>query len=267
MKIYGIDFTSRPTGRKPITCLECELKGDVLTAGELHEWADFVEFEVALDQPGPWVAGIDSPFGQARKFIETIGWPDTWQGYVDHVAAMSRDEFREALDDYRATREPGDKEHRRATDVSAGSMSPQKLYGTPVGLMFYEVAPRLRSANVTIPAVRAGDPDRVVVEAYPGILARHFIGRRSYKQDTKQKQTEDQCIARHDLYNLLISSQLKNTYGITLHASQLLADDPMGDQLDALLCAIQAAWSSRAKNYGVPRSVDSLEGWIADATL
>ena len=30
MRIYGIDFTSRPTRRKPITCLECRLDGGVL---------------------------------------------------------------------------------------------------------------------------------------------------------------------------------------------------------------------------------------------
>ena len=211
--------------------------------------------------------GIDAPFGQARKFIETRGWPNTWQDYVDHVAAMSRGEFRRVLDDYRSNRELGDKEHRRATDVAAGSISPQKLYGTPVGLMFYEVASRLRSANVTIPGIQEGDPNRVVVEAYPGILARNFIGRRSYKQDMKQKQTKDQHTARHDLYNLLSSSELKATYGITLRAPQFLADDPMGDQLDALLCAIQGAWASRRRNNGAPDSLDPLEGWIADATL
>ena len=267
LKIFGIDFTSRPTRRKPITCLQCELQDDILSVGTLHKWSSFTDFEKSLEQPGPWIMGIDAPFGQARKFIETISWPNTWQGYVDHVAAMSRGEFRSVLDDYREDRDPGDKEHRRATDVAAGSISPQKLYGIPVGLMFYEVAPRLRIANVTIPGMQEGDPHRVVVEAYPGILARNFIGRRSYKQDMKQKQTKEQHTARHDLYNLLSSSELKATYGITLRAPQFLADDPMGDHLDALLCAIQGAWASRRRNYGAPDSLDPLEGWIADATL
>jgi hypothetical protein len=45
-----------------------------------------------------------------------------------------------------------------------------------------------------------------------------------------------------------------------------LADDPSGDSLDALLCAVQAAWSwtQRRNNYGEPEGSDTLEGWIAD---
>jgi hypothetical protein len=50
------------------------------------------------------------------------------------------------------------------TDIAAGSVSPQKLYGVPVGLMFFEGAPR------PIPKLHYGDPKRIVVEAYPGVL-------------------------------------------------------------------------------------------------
>ena len=102
MKIYGIDFTSRPKRAKPITCLECTLDGNRLEAGELIEWKDFEGFEDALRRPGPWIAGIDFPFGQSRKFIENIGWPLTWAGYVQHVKTLGRKGFRQALDAYRA---------------------------------------------------------------------------------------------------------------------------------------------------------------------
>jgi hypothetical protein len=47
----------------------------------------------------------------------------------------------------------------------AGSISPQKLYGTPVALMFFEGAPRLLRSGVSIPHMHAGDPERMVVEA------------------------------------------------------------------------------------------------------
>ncbi len=268
MRIYGIDFTSKPGRRKPITCLECELQGDRLTAGQLHEWTSFEEFEAVLHRPGPWIAGLDLPFGQARRFIETIGWPDTWQAYVDHVATLTRPEFRSVLDDYRARRPAGDKEHRRKTDVAAGSISPQKLYGTPVGLMFFEGAPRLRRADVTIPGLQQADPRRVAVEAYPGVIARYFIGRRSYKQDAKKKQTEAQRIARVDLLRQLHGNKLRKTYGLMLNAPAALADDPSGDRIDALLCDIQAAWawSKKDENFGAPDPLDPLEGWIADPT-
>lgn len=77
MRIYGIDFTSRPTRRKPITCLECRLDGGVLSAGTLESLKSFDAFEDILQRPGPWIAGIDFPFGQPRKLIETLGWPQS----------------------------------------------------------------------------------------------------------------------------------------------------------------------------------------------
>ncbi len=69
MKIYGIDFTSRPKRSKPITCLECRLDGNILEARELIEWRGYDAFERALRKSGPWIAGIDFPFGQ---YIESL---------------------------------------------------------------------------------------------------------------------------------------------------------------------------------------------------
>lgn len=269
MRIYGIDFTSRPTPSKPITCLACTLAGTHLFADELTEWQNFRQFETALKRPGPWIAGIDFPFGQARRFIETIGWPDTWQGYVAHVSTLTRKEFRTTLDAYRQDRPAGDKEHKRKTDRAAGSISPQKLYGTPVGLMFYEGAPRIKAAGVTIPGLQSGDPNRIVIEAYPGILARRLTGRRSYKQDTKAKQTKEQHEARKDLVTIIKQGGVIRTHGITVDAPDTLADDPGADHLDALLCAIQAAWAwtRRAQHNGILQDYDPLEGWIADPTI
>jgi hypothetical protein len=266
MRIFGIDFTSRPRGGKPITCLACELNGRRLRAERLSTWTDFAGFEAALRRPGPWIAGIDCPFGQARRFIEGIGWPLTWNGYVLTAAGLGRDGFRAALDAYRVERPPGEKEHRRATDVAAGAMSPQKLYGTPVGLMFFEGAPRLRAAGVTIPGIRDGDPERIAVEAYPGLLARTLIGRTSYKQDTRSKQTAAQAAARRELLEKVAWGALQPLYGFSVEAPAELAEDPSGDQLDALLCAIQAAWAwtRRESGFGLPGQVDPLEGWIVD---
>jgi len=266
MNIYGIDFTSRPRRGKPITCLACVLEVDRLQACELLEWHDFSGFEALLRRPGPWLAGIDFPFGQARRFIENIGWPRTWQGYVAHVAALERAAFRRALDDYRSQRPAGDKEHRRACDQAAGAISPQKLYGIPVGLMFFEGAPRLMAAGVTLPGLQRGDPKRIAVEAYPGLLARTLVGRRPYKQDSRRKQTPEQQAVRTQLLNRIVKDDPLTGYGIRVEAPLTLADDPTGDRLDALLCAVQAAWAWRARedNFGIPPEVDGLEGWIAD---
>ncbi len=268
MIILGIDFTSRPSTRKPITCLRCEFDGEILRAQKLERWASFGEFEDNLSRPGPWIAGIDFPFAQSRRFIENIGWPLSWAGYVDHAAKLGRDGFRDALTTYRSNRPASDKEHRRETDKAAGSISPQKLFGVPVGLMFFEGAPRLLAAGVTIPQMQGGDPDRIVVEAYPGVLARRLIGRRGYKNDTRKKQTGDQLEARRELIGYLCK-EAPSYFGFAIDAADNLCDDPSGDHLDSLLCAVQACWAWRRRNnrYGAPKTVDPLEGWIADPQL
>jgi hypothetical protein len=271
MNVVGIDLTSRPGRRKPITALHCLLADGVLRPVEAESWTRFEDFEAALARPGPWIAGIDFPFGQSRKFIETIGWPASWAEYVAHAGALGRRGFRRELDSYRAGRPEGDKEHRRATDVAAGSVSPQKLYGVPVGLMFFEGAPRLLRSGVTIPHMLDGDPDRIVVEAYPGCLARRFIGRQGYKHDTRAKQTEEQARARVDLLDAL-RTDAAGVYGFDIEPGAFEAEmreDPTGDRLDALLCAVQAgwAWTQRHEGFGAARPVDTLEGWIADPGL
>jgi Protein of unknown function (DUF429) len=260
---------SSPSRRKPLTCMHCTLDGQVLRAHSQEEWPDFGLFETALRKPGPWIAGIDFPFGQSRIFITNIGWPDDWAGYVAHAGSLGRQGFRDALEDYRRHRSFGHKEHRRKTDIAASSISPQKLYGVPVGLMFFEGAPRLARLGVTIPGLKAGDPKRIVVEAYPGVLARQLVGRARYKNDTARKQTEMQHQTRRAMLDHILNGKLEARYGLHVEAARNLVDDPSGDQLDALLCAIQAAWAwtMREHGYGAPRDADALEGWIADPTL
>ena len=266
MKILGIDFTSRPKRSKPITCLNCHLDDKELHVDGLEELTDFDSFQRLLRRSGPWIAGIDFPFGLPRKFLTNAGWPNDWAAYVTHAHSMGRKGFRAALDGYREKRPDGDKEHQRKTDSLAGSISPQKLYGVPVGLMFFEGAPRLLKSKAAIPGLKSGDPLRIVVEAYPGVLARKLIGRRSYKNDRKKNQSKDQAEARLDIMAMICDGQLRDAYGITVNAPQVLAEDPTGDQLDSLLCTIQAAWAylQGPDNFGMPSDADSLEGWIAD---
>ena len=268
MKILGIDFTSRPSRRKPITCIYCTLDDSALRTQSFEEWPSYESFEAALANPGPWIAGIDFPFGQARRFVETIGWPPSWAAYVHHAGQLGRTGFREALNSYKQNRIAGDKEHRRATDETAGSISPQKLYGVPVGLMFFEGAPRLLASGVTIPHLHDGDPQRIAIEAYPGVLARQLIGRRSYKNDTRKKQTADQHEARRELLQA-VCKEAPQRYDFSIDAPDSLGDDPGADHLDALLCAVQAAWAWRQRDnrFGAPETIDRLEGWIADPHL
>ena len=270
MKILGIDFTSRPGRGKPLACLECELANGTLETRALWKWTNFGEFEAALTQPGPWIAGIDFPFGQSRKFIRNIGWPESWAGYVDLVAEMTREQFRQIMIEYRANRPAGDKEHKRVTEKVAGAFSAQKIERPPVGLMFFEGAPRLRRAAVTIPGMQQGNSGRMVIEAFPSAVARRFIARRSYKHDARSEQTRQRRMAREELLAGILGKELQAAYDLQIQLknldSAIFAEDATGDSLDALCCAIQAAWAwrNRHRNFGIPEDFDPTEGWIVD---
>ena len=190
----------------------------------------------------------------------------SWTEVVDRVAALDRAGFRAVLEDYKRDRAAGDREHRRRTDVAAGAISPQKLYGVPVALMFFEGVVRLRQSGVAIPGLVEGDPGRIVVEAYPGVVARDLIGRRRYKSDSAGAQTRESFEARCELLSALCGPVGRRRFGLETHVETQVVEDPCGDRIDALVCAVQAAWASmrRASGFGRGSAYDMLEGWIAD---
>jgi hypothetical protein len=185
---------------------------------------------------------------------------------VAHCRGLGRESFRTLLDHYRESRPAGNRYAHRATDRPAGSHSPLKLVNPPVGLMFLEGAPRLLDAGLTIPGLQAGDPRRVALETYPGFCARSMT-RASYKNDARAKQTPERRQARQLIVDTLTTGA--SPFGIALTGPapvlRSLVGDATGDQLDAVLCALQAAWAwqRRKHNYGLPKDVDALEGWIA----
>jgi hypothetical protein len=273
MKIYGVDFTSAPSRQKPITCVAGEFTDGCLHIDNFVKIASLNEFEVFLKRRGPWLAGFDFPFGQPRQLIEALDWPQSWEGYVAEIAAMTQQEFEEILTRYRASRPPGHKHHKRATDKRAKAVSPMTLYGVPVGKMFFKGAPRLLRAEIDVPPCRRVDNNRVALEAYPALVARKWIAQHSYKSDDSRKQTVAQQLARQKLVDGLRSDQLEERYGFSINLTVDLVDyfikDPTADSLDACLCAIQAAWAytQQAKDYGIPADCDSVEGWIVDPDM
>jgi len=91
MKIYGMDFTSAPRRKKPITCTECTFENGVLQVNNLRNIEDFNQFEDFLNIEGDWILGIDFPFSLPRKLITNLGLPLTWEDYVEIIAkAMLR---------------------------------------------------------------------------------------------------------------------------------------------------------------------------------
>jgi len=70
MKIYGLDFTSTPSPRKPITCLTGQFSENSLQIEDLIlNLTRFEAFETFLRQPGPWVDGVPATCNPLEGWI------------------------------------------------------------------------------------------------------------------------------------------------------------------------------------------------------
>lgn len=264
--LHGVDFTSAPRKAKPITVASGRLHEQVLTLESLQTFPDFDSFSAWLAQPGPWVGGFDFPFSLPRELAEQLGWPTTWPELIQHYASLSRETIRETFKAVCDARPVGSKFLHRATDLLAQSSSSMKWVNPPVAYMLHAGAPLLLEAGVSIPLMQQGDPDRIALEAYPGMVARS-ITRESYKNDSKALQTPERRAARLAILKALEKGD--HPKQIMLDAGSFrrrLLDDGSGDLLDAVLCMLLAAWGwqRREENYGLPPH-DPLEGWIVGA--
>jgi hypothetical protein len=272
VRIYGLDFTSAPGRRKPLIVLGCTLEGDSLRVEDSETLTDFGGFEAFLHRRGPWVCGMDFPFGQPRSLIAALGWPESWEVYVGEVCMLQKEEFVDKIRADMALRPAGCKWRYRLADSRSGSSSAMMLFRVPVGKMFYQGAPRLLASGVRIEPCRRNGDERVAVEAYPAVVARRFLGRTAYKRDGVPD-TPERRSARETLLAGLESAVLREIYGFAVEMDASWRDefvrDPSADALDSLLCAVQAAWAyeKRDEGYGVPPECDPDEGWILDPAL
>lgn len=266
--LLGVDFTSAPSRRKPITVARGRRAGAVVRLEGVEAVETFVAFEALLRAPGPWLGAFDFPFGLPRPFVEA-------QRLGDHADAVigalrqrcpSRMDFRALVDAWGNGRPAGQRLVHRQTDLAMEgirSTSPLQTRYVPVGFMYYEGLSRLVAADLTLPGLRQGDPHRIGLEGYPGFLAHELIGPRSYKNS----EADDRLIARKDLVDAL--EQGRSRLGVRLkltHAQRdHLVDDASGDRLDAVLCLVQAAWAAAQPRHGMPVGVDPVEGWIVTA--
>ncbi len=268
MKILGIDFTSAPSRTKPITCAVGELTANQLHITTVDRLPTFASFEQTLAQSGPYVAGFDFPFSQPRRLIENLGWPTDWAELIDLISVMDKESFESEIRRYIDPRPTGDKLHRRQTDVGANAISPMKLDFVPVGKMFFQGATRLLAAGLSILPCHPTADNRIALEVYPALVNRHLNCKSSYKQDNITRQTDQHTSARSALLDTLLSPLFVDTYGFTLQLDRAVSssslNDKSGDTLDAVLCAVQAAWASLTPNFGIPSDCDPLEGWIVD---
>lgn len=266
LRLHGIDFTSAPRRAKGITIASGHLAGDTLVLDGLLVLHDFASFADWLRQPGPWLGGFDFPFSFPRELITLLGWPTDWPALIRHVSALERAQLRERFKAVCDARPAGSKFIHRAGDLPAGSSSPMKWVNPPVAYMLHAGTPLLLEAGVHIPFMNEGDPTRIALEAYPGLVARG-ITRASYKNDTPALQTPERRAARLAIVKAVERGDYPQQ--VKLDAGRFrrqLLDDGSGDLLDAALCALMAAWAwqRRDNDYGLPPH-DGLEGWIVGA--
>lgn len=275
MRIFGVDFTSRPGARKPIAIASGRLRGRRLAVTAIDGLGDYRAFESWLATPGPWVGGFDFPFGLPRRFVAREVGTGDWETMVSWCAALGREGFCAVAHQAFSAARGRPHEKHRAVDALAGSHSPLKtmdpvrrqVINPPVGLMFFEGAPRLAAAGVRLPGLRENGDSRVAVEAYPGLLATR-LGWRHYKNDRPESAAMRRRARRALLDRLVAGATLDLALTLPPPLARRCIDDASGDALDAVLCAMQAAWCAvrAGDRYGLPPQVDPVEGWIATVT-
>ncbi len=273
LPLLGCDFSSSPNKRKTIVNAWGKLAAGVVRLDRLERFDSLDAWAAGL-RDSSWFGAFDLPFGLPRELVQTLGWPQDWQSCMDHYAALSRSDIRDAFAAFCDARPAGSKFAHRATDGPAGSSPSMKWVNPPVAFMLHAGVPLLRSAQAHFPGLQPPqlDVQRVALEAYPGLLARELLGARSYKNDAPAKQTPERLIARKDIIHALELGQTRLQLRLRLSHAQRdsLADDATGDTLDAVLCLVQAAWGQLRYHAGdalcgLPPDLDSLEGWILSA--
>ncbi|WP_373531717.1 DUF429 domain-containing protein [Vampirovibrio sp.] len=276
MRIYGLDFTSAPTPKKPITVACCDFTLNQLILRDLLELTDFNQFEAFLNRSGPWLAAMDFPLSLPHSWLQAMAWPTAWADSVSWVHQLSMQKFCQHITTYAQGKPAGQKHHFRPIDRIAGACSPMTIHYTPVGRMFYQGAHRLLNAGVYVLPFMSHQPldlsrDRIVVEGYPALIARQLCPGQGYKYEKTAKasaaQSSAKDFARQEMIQKLAADLLMDDFGFSVDLNgfqQALYEDSSGDRLDAFLCAMQAAWAytQRDNHFGIPQAQEAEQGWI-----
>lgn len=276
--LWGCDFTSAPSRRKPIVLAVGEWQtarsGAVrLQLQGFYTFDTLAGFGEHLLSTPAWLGAFDLPFGLPRELVEHVGWPTDWHACMQHYTRLSREQIRSTFAAFCDARPVGGKFAHRTTDGPAGSSPSMKWVNPPVAYMMHAGVPLLMEAGAYLPGIMSATLEptpRIALEAYPGLLARMALGHRSYKSDDKAKQTPERWVARKDLLHALDTGQLPALNGLRCVAKaglqEAMLQDATGDHVDAWLCLVQASWALMQHQQGHPcfglPPCDPLEGWI-----
>jgi hypothetical protein len=264
MLLAGVDFTCKPSAKKPVMVALGRLERGRLRVAALESFATLAGFESWLATPGPWLGAFDFPFGLPRAFVEANGLGTRCAEVIArvHERCPNRMAWRALIDAWGNAQPAGARLLHRRTDAASPvtSTSPLQTRYVPVGLMYYEGVARLVRGGVTMPGLHVGDPERIALEGYPRRLAHALIERRSYKNED----LADRAAAREAIVQALTARPLSEGATLSLDAimRRSLIADASGDRLDAVLCLVQAARASCRHRFGLPATMDPVEGWI-----
>lgn len=233
-QLLGLDFSSAPSARKPLTVAWGQRMGCVVKLDRVDELPSHAELASLLAPAQPrlaqgFVVACDFPFGLPRPFVQALqrhgppllqsalqGTPEAAQAQEApsgppacerllralHHHCGDRAGFQRLIDAWgqawHSDRPPGPKLLHRATDRAmpgVSSTSPLQTRYVPVGKMYFEGLRLLLDADLSLPGLREGRPDAIALEAYPGLLAHELLGRRSYKSDARAS-TQDEKAAQ-----------------------------------------------------------------------
>lgn len=285
--VYGIDFSSAPSLKKPITVAvgQCDPSRSLYRLEHVSGLSSLPAFETFLTSPGPWIGGFDLPFGQPRPLIVHEGWPTDWRSFVAFYCAADRQALRTRFKAWCDSRPVGDKFAWRATDKPAGSSPAMRWTNPPVAWMMQAGIGRMVQAGLCFPAhgdpcpwdeTAPGQPQtggdglshgigiRIALEAYPGFTARK-VTTRSYKSDDRSRQDTDRAQNRQKILRALLQGSAGLNVRLQASATWIrqMTIDGSGDLIDAVICALQAAHAALQPGFGLPAALDPLEGWIA----
>jgi hypothetical protein len=154
VELWGVDFSSAPSRRKPIVRARGERRGAVVRLLGLDAMPALADFEAALARPGPWLGAFDFPFGLPRAFVEAhaLGADAVAVLHAVRARCATRKAFQAMVDTWGNGRPAGQRLIHRATDTAM----PGLRSSSPLAHRNFK-RPRPRGL-VAQPRSRAGQP-------------------------------------------------------------------------------------------------------------